>query len=339
MKHLQITDADSLLLHQANPRAIEAQLIDYVMSLRNDGIAYATIQYLIAPLFTFYQLNDVVLNRKKVQRYLGEPKRVVRDKAYTTENIQQALQNADQRMRMIILLLASTGCRVGALPGLTLGNLTKLPDIGLYKVVFYESTNNEYYSFCTRECAQSGIDSYLEYRKRCGEKLSFNQSTNRWEPEDTPLIRLSFDASDSLQASRQIRPISYKGLKHALDLHLVRSGIRKAEHLTENRKRIRKPIALANGFRKYVISTFIEAGLNHEIRELLVDHATGLDASYFRPSEKQVLQEYLKAEPMLCIDPSIRLAQENQTLKQEVTRFDKMQKQIEELNRKMGLTS
>jgi hypothetical protein len=68
-----------------------------------------------------------------------------------------------------------------------------------------------------------------------------------------------------------------------------------------------------------------------------VDHATGLDASYFRPSERQVLEEYLKAEPYLTIDSSIRLAQENQTLKQEVTRFDKMQKQIEELNRRMGL--
>ena len=57
-------------------------------------------------------------------------------------------------------------------------------------------------------------------------------------------------------------------------------------------------------------STFIEAGLNHEIRELLVDHATGLDASYFRPSEKQVLEEYLKAEQLLTIDPSLRLQQE-----------------------------
>jgi hypothetical protein len=151
MKHLQITNVDSLLLHQASPRHIEVQLINYVMSLRNDGIAYATIQYLIAPIFTFYHLNDVVLNRKKVQCYLGEYKRVVRDKAYTTEQIQQALQNADQRMRMIILLLASTGCRIGTLPGLTLGNLTKLPDIDLYKITFYEGTNNEYYSFCTRE--------------------------------------------------------------------------------------------------------------------------------------------------------------------------------------------
>jgi hypothetical protein len=95
---------------------------------------------------------------------------------------------------------------------------------------------------------------------------------------------------------------------------------------------------MANGFRKYTIGAFIEAGLNHEIRELICDHATGLDSAYFRPSEKQVLEEYLKAEPYLTIDQSIKLQQKVETLKEEVTKFDHMQKQIEELSRRMGLT-
>jgi integrase len=269
MNHLKLTNVDSLLENQLQPKIIESQLIDYVRYLRNGGVAFATIQFLIAPIFTFYQLNDVILNRRKVQRYLGEYRRMVRDRVYTTEQIQQALATADHRMRMIILILASTGCRIGSLPSLTLRNLTKLPDYGLYKITFYERTNNEYYSFTTRECAQTGIDTYLSYRQRCGEKLSFNQKTNRWEPEDTPLIRQSFDMNDSLQAARQVKPISLHGLRMALDIHLTSCGIRQPEHPTEHNKRVRKSIALANGFRKHVISTFIEAGLNHEIRELL----------------------------------------------------------------------
>jgi integrase len=112
MNHLKLTSTEDLLLQVTNPKLIEAQLIDYIMSLRNDGVSYSTIKYLLAAIFTFYQLNDVVLNKKKVHRYLGEYKRVVKDTAYTNEQIQQLLQNADQRMRMIILLLASTGCRI-----------------------------------------------------------------------------------------------------------------------------------------------------------------------------------------------------------------------------------
>jgi hypothetical protein len=106
-------------------------------------------------------------------------------------------------------------------------------------------------------------------------------------------------------------------LRMALTSHLVRGGLRRVEHPTapNSPRRVRKPISLANGFRKHVISTLIEAGLNHEIRELLVDHATQLDQNYFRPTEDQVLQEYLKAEPYLTIDPAARLAQENQALR------------------------
>lgn len=192
-----------------------------------------------------------------------------------------------------------------------MGNLTKIPEYEIYRIVFYEGTNNEYYTFTTRECALTGIDNYLLYRQRCGEKINFSPQEQKWEPEDTPLIRLQFDATDILQA-RNPKFMTLKGLAEALYSHLIRIGIRQVEHPTEPNSnnishvnRIRKPISLSNGFRKHVISTFIEAGLNHEIRELLVDYATQLDQYYFRPSQEQVLNEYLKAEPLLTIDPSL----------------------------------
>jgi hypothetical protein len=116
-----------------------------------------------------------------------------------------------------------------------------------------------------------------------------------------------------------------------------RSNIRQNRSNNSHVNRIRKPISLTNGFRKHVISTFIEAGLNHEIRELLVDHATQLDQYYFRPSQEQVLTEYLKAEPLLTIDSTLRLERENKTLRQEVSRFNRLDREIEELKQKIGL--
>jgi integrase len=332
LNHIKQKSMDDLLAHSnTNPRYIESQIIDYIMSLRNSGVSYATIQFLVAPIFTFYQLNDVILNRKKVSRYLGEYKRVVKDGAYTTEQIQQMLQTADIRMRLILLLLSSTGARVGSLPGLVLGNLTKLVDHGLYRIMFYEGTNNEYYTFTTNECATS-VDSYLLYRQRCGEKISFNETTQRWEPYDTPLLRLQFDGEDVLQA-RNPRPMINRSVREALTMHLVRMGIREVEHLTapNSPKRVRKPVSLSNGFRKHVISTFIEAGLNHEIRELLVDHSTMLDQHYFRPTEDQVLAEYLKAEPLLTINPSMRLRQEVETLRVEKQSWESLRDEVNSL--------
>lgn len=161
-----------------------------------------------------------------------------------------------------------------------LGNLTKIPYYNLYKIVFYQGTNNEYYTFWTREAAITGIENYLNYRKRLGENLSFNQDTNRWEPEDAPFIRLQFDINDTLQV-RHPKHISLEGLRMTLYNHLIKCGMRQVEHLTENdtNRRVRKSVSFSTGFRKHVISTFIEAELNHEIRELISDHAIHLDAN------------------------------------------------------------
>jgi hypothetical protein len=333
MDYLRITDVNQLLMAYDNPIdviAIEDKIIEYIMSLRNAGVACATTKFLVAPIFTFYALNRVVLNRRIISKYFGDNKRVARDKSYTTEQIQQALQNADQRMRCVILLMASTGCRVGALPGLPLGNLQRLPGYDLYKITFYEGTSSEYYSFTTRECASTGIDNYLLYRKRCGENIVFNQNLNRWEPPDTPLIRVQFDMNDSLQARRP-RPMKLGGLRFMIHSHLIRSGLRVVEHPTENKVRVRKSVSVTNGFRKHVISTFIENNLNYTIREFLVGHLEGLDRNYFRPEDyDKQLQEYLKAEPYLTIDPSVRLAQQNQILQIDRSRLEERIDRLEQ---------
>ncbi len=251
LKHLKITEVDDLLLNSQNSKLIESQIIDYIMTLRDDGLAYATITFLIAPLITFYTLNDVVLNKRKISRYFGEYKKVVKDRAYTADEIYKALQTADQRMKVIILLMVSTGERIGSLPDLILGNLTKIEDHGIYKITIYEGTNNEYYTFTTKECA-SAIDDYIAYRQRCGERISFNNENKKWEPESAPLLRRQFDVKDSLQARHPL-PMKNTSIRNLLDHHLVRCGIRTVEHPIANpntAKRIRKQVPLGNGFRK-----------------------------------------------------------------------------------------
>jgi hypothetical protein len=64
LTHIKKTGTDDLLVN-TEPRYIESQIIDYIMSLRNNGVSYAAIQLLVA--------------------HLDEYKRIVRDAAYTTE--------------------------------------------------------------------------------------------------------------------------------------------------------------------------------------------------------------------------------------------------------------
>jgi hypothetical protein len=93
-----------MLLSLQNPRIIEDQIIKYVMYLRDNNIAYATIHFLVAPILSFYDLNNITLNKRKISKFYGERLRVVRDRGYTTTPLlrkpkkdKQVLQNLRSR--------------------------------------------------------------------------------------------------------------------------------------------------------------------------------------------------------------------------------------------------
>ena len=138
------SNISTLLNHDA--RTIEEQIISYLVHLRtNQKLSYSSLALRLAVLRRFYEMNDVVINWKKVSNYLGENIKLFKDRAYTTEEIQRLLTRADERIRVVILLLASTGMRIGAIPSLKLNHLTKVEDYNLYQITVYENTKDEYY--------------------------------------------------------------------------------------------------------------------------------------------------------------------------------------------------
>ena len=74
MKFFGIQNSDDLLVHEDNPRIIQDQIIEISQQLKNPphSLRYATRSQYLAAIITFYDLNEVILNRKKIYRYLGE---------------------------------------------------------------------------------------------------------------------------------------------------------------------------------------------------------------------------------------------------------------------------
>jgi hypothetical protein len=116
-------------------------------------------------------MNDIILNWKKVRKFVKTDVPRTTDEAYTHEDITKLIAVSDSRMKMVILIFASTGIRVDAVHSIKLRNLTKIDSHNLYKIVIYEGYNEQYFTFCTPECT-SVIDSYLDYRRRSGEILN-----------------------------------------------------------------------------------------------------------------------------------------------------------------------
>jgi integrase len=242
-------------------------------------------------------MNDIVLNRKKINMYLGEFIRKQKDRAYTTEEIHKLLDFCDERSKALVLLLASTGVRIGSVPGLKLKHLSKIVEYQLYKIVIYEGTKEEYYCFTTPEAA-TAIDTYLNYRTRLGEKLTDN----------SPLFREQFDINDQF-AIRYPKNMKAIGLTKLLIRNLHRSGVILAEKEIEGTRtgKKRNVVARAHGFRKFATTNLIRAKINPEAREMLLGHSISLTGAYYRPGDDEILREYVKAVDLLTINDENRL--------------------------------
>ena len=69
-----------------------------------------------------------------------------------------------------------------------------------------------------KKATTKGIDTYLQYRQRCGEKINFINESGRWEPGDIPLIRLQFDVNNILQV-RNNTQTKLNAIRKVLDSH------------------------------------------------------------------------------------------------------------------------
>lgn len=128
----------------------------FVISLKKQGKGFAAISNYVSAICKYYKMNDVVLDTNKIHQYLPEFRKSKKDRAYRYEEIHRLLDVADERMRAIIFLLASTGMRIRAIPGLRLRNLEKVEsDYDIYKFTVYEGFNEEYITFCTPECTRA----------------------------------------------------------------------------------------------------------------------------------------------------------------------------------------
>ena len=93
---------DLQVLLDYKPKVIEQMVIGYVEMLRDKGRASKTIYLHCSAIFHFFEMNDMVLNRGKITRFIPpdeSPNHLNSDKAYTLEQIGRILDSCDVRER------------------------------------------------------------------------------------------------------------------------------------------------------------------------------------------------------------------------------------------------
>jgi integrase len=138
------TNPDELV--RLKPEELKDMVIKYVLELRKKSkntagkpkrgeISVNSIKSYLVGVQSLLEEHEIVFPWKKIaKRYY--PEDVSNDyRSYTREEISKILSIANLRDRCIILLMASSGIRVGAIPALTIKSLKKLDEgLGLLTV-------------------------------------------------------------------------------------------------------------------------------------------------------------------------------------------------------------
>jgi integrase len=312
LDYIHIYDHDVLL--DLGKEAIQELVIKYAMSLRDNPdkkYARGTVSTRIAPLFYFFENNDIELNRRKIKRYYPSDESVNDDRPYTVEEKSRMLSVCDLRTKAMILLMASSGVRVGSLHTMIMSDLTPL-QFGiskLYKVQVYGRTRARHITFMTPE-ATKAIDEYLEYRKRCGEELK----------DKSPLFRKHFNKDDQIRMNLP-KFMSEAAVIKSLVTCLNRSGVKTSEAMR------------THAFRKGFKSICEQSGMKSINVEMLLGHDIGVSGHYYRPADSDILEDYMThAADALTISNEHRL--KNQMQQQEIRHTEEwnaLRAQIEEL--------
>lgn len=302
--------SEDKFVNETDPRVIEKQIIHFVNKMKKKGMSYTAIKNYTTAVFSFYSINDIVLNTHKIAKFMPENRKVKNDRGYSHKEISKMLEFADVRSRVIILLLASSGMRVGAITSLKIRNLD-LDGKEHYKITIYEKSPEQYVSFITPECKRA-IDAYLDMRKRYGEELT----------PDSVLVREQFDIRNPF-AIKSPKTVSSEGLQWIL------RDLASRYNVISNRA-----VPVAHGYRYWWMGQAVKSKMNAEQREMLLGHKIGLTSAYYRPDVDEMYAEYEKAIDNLTIDPANKLQRKLDVLEVEKTDYEKLDAKIDALARK-----
>ncbi len=288
------TNPDELI--RLKPDQLKEMVIKYVLYLKKKSkntagkpkrgeISANSIKTYIAGIKSFLNEHEISLPWKKIARLY--PEEVTNDyRSYTRHEISKLLSMADLRDRCIILLMASSGIRVGAIPSLTIKSLKKLDEgLGLL-TVYGESKKSRYVTLITPEC-MSSIEEHLESRRKRGEKLN----------ERSYLIRDKY----ALYSKRINSPVSPTETAINVQIrHLIRKAGLPFDELQPD-----------HAARKFFNTALVNSKVDRMFKELMMGRSVRLDEFYYDEnsveSRKQIMLEYMKAVNALTINNEFRL--------------------------------
>ncbi len=282
---------------KSNTEWLQDSLIDFIIFQKERAargeITESTIPNYYKPVKLFCDMNDIVINWRLVTRGMPRGNHAANDRSPTLDEIIQILKYPDVRIKAIILTIISSGIRVGAWDYLRWKHVIPIEVDNVVvasKIIVYAGDREQYFSFITPE-AYYALKEWMEFRASYGEKITGESWVMRdlWKTTNiTYGAKLGYAKSPVKFRSSGIRNLISKALFQQNVRPLLEKGQKRHEFKT------------VHGFRKF-FKTQAEQTMKAANVEMLMGHDIGVSKSYYKPLEKIVMEDYLKAVKNLTI--------------------------------------
>ena len=264
----------------------------------------------------FFKMNRINIMWDIVRTIIPSEPTASDDRIPTISEIRKLVEYPDRRIKTIVLVMLSSGIRLGAWDYLKWKHLIPIYNNNnnnndnnnfiAAKIIVYAGQDEEYFSFITPEAYHS-LKEWMDFRASYGENIT---------PESW-LMRNTWKKVNVTQGSRRAglakKPIKFKSsgirilMGRAWNIQNVRGILEEGEKRHEFKS--------THGFRKFFKSNCEQTMKSLHV-EMIMGHNTGLARNYYRPNENEILNEYYKAIPYLTINDEYRLSKQVQELKQ-----------------------
>ncbi len=263
-------------------------------------ITGSTIRNYVKSIKLFCEMADFTIAWKKITRGLPRAKSYSDDRIPTIDEIQKLLEYPDRRIKAIVYTMTSSGIRLGAWDYLKWGHIIPIEKDGevlAAKIIVYGSDEDEYFSFISKE-AYHALKEWMKYRKDSGELIDENSWVMRdlWDTQ----------VAQGRGVVAKPKKLSSVGLKKLINRAIWAQGLRKK---LENGKK-RHPFQAIHCYRKWFKTRCEIAGMKPINIEKLLSHSIGISNSYYRPTDNELLEDYLKVSDFLIIDKQEKLQKE-----------------------------
>ena len=316
-----------LTMAKSTPLWAQKTIIEFIVFQKKRAekgeISPSTINNYYKPVKLFIEMccDTPIVNWKKVARGLPKRRRAANDRAPTLEEIRKLSEYPDRRIKPILSIMVSSGIRLGAWDMLQWKHIEPNLDVDgkvtAAKLTVYPGDDEEYYTFITPE-AYNYTKEWMDYRQQNGEFITGES----WVMRD---IWRTTEMNYGAHFGRAKTPKQLKssGIKSIMERALKAQGLWKP--LASGSKR--REWKTIHGFRKYYKTRAEQVMLPIHV-EITMGHDTGVSESYYRPTEADVLKDYLKAVDKLTISPVSELKNQINGLQSEIKERSMAEKSI-----------